>query len=90
MILHLIRQDLLLRLITVFEELLDHVITEHIRHELDGVRVYFAEDLVLLVAVSGLELLLDEPGAMLVTTEFYNMVINVLRQLSQCTCTSLT
>ena len=82
MVLHLIRQDLLLRLITVFEELLDHIIAEHIRHQLYGVWVYLAKDLVLLVAVSGLEFLLNEPGAMLVATEFDNMVINVLSSLA--------
>lgn len=68
----------------MFEELLNHVIAEHIRHQLYGVRMYLPEDLIFLVAISRLEFLLNESGAVLVATEFNNMVINVLDVLSEC------
>ena len=89
MILHLIRQDLLLRLVTMFEEFLNHIIAKNIRHQLYRVRVYLPEDLILLITVSGLQFLLNKPGAMLVATKLNDMVVNILGQLSECTYTSL-
>jgi len=80
-ILHLVRQHLLLRLVTMFEKLLNHVIAEHIRHQLYGIRMYFPEDLLLFIAISGLKFLLNESGAVLIATEFNNMVIDVLNFL---------
>ena len=66
----------------MFEELLDNVVTEHIRHELPRIRVQLAEYSIFLVAICGLKLLLDEARAMLVTTEFDNMLIYVLTPMS--------
>ncbi len=57
---HLIRQSLFLRLIAVLEELLDNVIAKNVSHELNCVWMELPEDLVFLVAVGGLELLLNE------------------------------
>ena len=56
MVSHLICEDLLLGLITMFKEFLYNVITEHVRHELDGVRMNLAEHLIFLITVGGLEL----------------------------------
>lgn len=54
MISHLICEDLLLGLITVFEEFLYHVITEYVSHELYGIRMNLSEDLIFLIAVGSL------------------------------------
>ena len=45
----------------MFEEFLDHVVAKDVCHELYRIRLYLSENLVLLVAIGGLELLLDEP-----------------------------
>ncbi len=68
----------------MFEKLLNHIIAEHIRHQLNGVRVYFPEDLVFLIAVCRLQFLLNESGPVLVTTEFNYMVVYILKLLSKC------
>lgn len=62
----------------MFKELLDNVVSKYILHELDGIRLNLAEDLLLLVAVGSFELLLNETRSMLVTAELYNMVVDVL------------
>lgn len=54
MISHLICEDLLLGLIAMFKELLYHIVTEHISHELYGVRMDLSEHLIFLIAVGGL------------------------------------
>ena len=54
MVSHLICEDLLLGLIAMFKEFLYHVVTEHISHELYGVRMDFSEHLIFLIAVRGL------------------------------------
>jgi len=71
-------QYLLLRLVTVLKKLLNHVVAKDICHELQSVWLNLAEDAFLFVAVGGFELQLDESRAMLITTELYNMVVNVL------------
>lgn len=58
---HLVGQDLLLGLVSMLKELLYHIVPKDVAHQLKRVRQYFAEDLVLLVAVGRLQLLLDEP-----------------------------
>ncbi len=76
--LHVVTQDLLLDLTTVLEELLNHVVSEHVLHELDGVGFDLPEDLILLVAVGRLQLLLNESRSILITTELDHMVVQVL------------
>lgn len=48
---HLICKNLLLRLIAMLEELLNDVVSENVCHELYRVRLYFAKDLIFLIAV---------------------------------------
>ncbi len=67
----------------MFEEFLNHIIAKHIRHQLYGVRTYFTEDLVFLITVSCLKFLLNEPRAVLIATKLNNMVVDVLRPLSE-------
>ena len=64
----------------MLEELLDHVISEDILHELNSVWFDFSEHLVFLIAVCSLELLLDKARAMLVSAKFNNMVVDILVQ----------
>lgn len=75
---HLIGQQLFLGLIAVFEELLDDIIPKYISHQLARVRVELAKDLILLIAVGGLQLLLDESRSMLVTAELDDVIVNIL------------
>ena len=79
---HLISKQLFLSLISVLEKLLNNVVTEDVRHQLASVRLKLPEDLVFFVTIGGLELLLDESRSVLVTTELYNVVINVLIKVS--------
>lgn len=88
MALHLVGQDLFLRLVAMFKELLYHVIAKHIGHQLQGVRLDFPEDLFFLVAVRRLQLLLNETRAMLIATKFNNMVVDVLMSVSEMKVTS--
>ena len=60
MTLHLIRQNFLLLLITVLEELLNNVVAEDIRRELQGIWENFFEDLVFFITVGSLQFLLDK------------------------------
>lgn len=78
MSLHLLCQNTLLHLIAVLEKLLDNIISKNISHQLKRVLTNFAENNLFLVAVGGFELLLDETRTMLVTTEFDDMVVDVL------------
>lgn len=77
-ILHLIGQDLLLGLITMFEEFLDDIIAEDVGHQLNGVGLNLPKDLILLITVGGLQLLLDEPGTMLIAAKLDDMIVDVL------------
>lgn len=58
--LHAVGQDLLLVLVSMLKELLDHVIAEDVGHQLHRILLDLAEDSVLLLAFSRLQLLLNE------------------------------
>lgn len=75
---HLVRQDLLLCLISVLKQFLNNVIAKDISHQLKTVWLNLTEHLFFLIAVGSLQLLLDEPGPVLVATEFNHVVVNVL------------
>lgn len=60
MTLHLIREDLLLRLVTMLEELLHNIVAEDVCHQLQRVWLDLTEDLFLLVTVGSFQLLLNE------------------------------
>ena len=62
----------------MLKELLYHVITKYICHELYRVRMDLAEHLILLIAVCGLQLQLNEPRSVLVAAELNDMVVDVL------------
>lgn len=76
--LHGSSQEFLLDLISVFKELLDHIVTEHVLHELESIRSNFSEDLLLLIAIGRLELFLDKSRAMLVAAELDYIAVDVL------------
>lgn len=78
--LHLVGQDLFLRLISVFEKLLDNIVAEDVRHQLQGVGLNFTENLFFLITVGGFQFLLNETGSVLISTEFNYMVVNVLAE----------
>lgn len=61
------------------KELLDHIVAKHVGHELVGSDENLLEDELLLPRSSSLQLLLDEPRAMLVLRELHHVV----GQLSQ-------
>ena len=79
--LHLVCQLLLLRLVAMLEELLDHVVAKHVGHQLKGVGVDLGEELGLLVAIRRLQLGLDEPRAVLVATKLHDVVVDILVQV---------
>lgn len=60
MSLHLVREDLLLRLITMLEQLLDNIIAKDISHQLQAIWLYFMEHLFFLIAIRGFQFLLDK------------------------------
>ena len=60
MVLHLFCEHPLLDLITVLEQFLDDIVAKDIRHKLEGIRLDFPEQLLLLIAVGSLKLLLNE------------------------------
>lgn len=84
MSLHLLGQRRLLQLTPMLKKLLDNIIPENIRHELERIRLDLAENGILLIAVGRLELELDESRAVLVTAEFNDVVVNVLVFVSVC------
>jgi hypothetical protein len=61
---------------------LNDIVAEDIGHQLQGVGLNLAENLLLLITVGCLQFLLDKPGAVLITTEFYNMIVDVLEKLA--------
>lgn len=79
---HLVRQDLLLGLVAMFEQLLNDIVSKHIRHQLKAVGLNLTEHLFLFIAVGCFQLLLDETRPVLVTTEFNDMAIDVLQKLT--------
>ena len=76
--LHLVGQDLFLRLIAMFKKLLYYIIAKHIGHQLQGVWLDLSKHLFFLVAVRSLQFLLNESRAVLIAAKFNNMVIDVL------------
>jgi hypothetical protein len=60
MVLHLLSQYSFLDLISMFEQLLNDVVAENISHQLQGVGLNLAEQLLFLVTIGGFQLLLDE------------------------------
>lgn len=79
--LHLVRQDLFLGLVTMFEQLLNDIVSKHVRHQLKAVRLDLTEHLFLFIAVGCFQFLLDETRSVLVTAEFNDMVVDVLQKL---------
>lgn len=65
----------------MFEQFLHDIVAEHVGHQLQRVRLDFTEDLFFLVAVGSLQLLLNKPRTVLITTEFDNMVVDILREV---------
>lgn len=82
MSLHLVRQNLLLRLIPMLKQLLDDVVAKDIGHQLQAVGLDLAEHLLLLVAVGSFQFLLDETRAVLVAAKLNHMIVDVLRTIS--------
>lgn len=54
MISHLLRQDLFLNLVSMLVQLLHHIVSKHVGHELKRIWLNLAKDLLLLVAVGRL------------------------------------
>jgi hypothetical protein len=77
-ILHVLGQNSFLHLIAVFEELLNNIVAKDICHKLQGVGLYLAEDLVLLITICSLKFLLNKPRSMLIATKLNNVLIDVL------------
>ena len=77
-ILHVLGQNSVLHLIAALEELLNNKVSKYICHELQGIGLYLAEDLVLLVTICSLEFLLDEPRSMLIATKLNDVLVDVL------------
>ena len=75
---HLVGQASFLRLIAVLKELLYHVVTEDIRHQLHGICHQLSIDLVFFVAVGCLELSLNEPSTILISAELHDVMVDVL------------
>jgi hypothetical protein len=75
---HLLCQDALLQLVPVFKEFLDHIVSKNVGHKLEGVLPNLGKDNLFLVAVRRFELLLDEAGAVLVSTELNNVLVDIL------------
>lgn len=80
--LHLLCQDFLLKLASVFKKFLYHVVAKDVLHQLEGVGFNLSEDLLLLIAISGLQLLLDESRAMLIPAELDGVVVDVSELVS--------
>lgn len=78
MVLHLLCQYSLLYLTSVFEKLLYDIVSENVGHQLESVWLNLTENLLLLIAVGSFELLLNEAGSMLITAEFYDMMVDIL------------
>jgi hypothetical protein len=64
----------------MLEQFLDNIVAKYIGHQLQGIWLYFTKQLLLFVAVGSLELLLDESRSMLVTTEFDNVIVDILER----------
>jgi hypothetical protein len=75
---HSVREDLLLILVAMLKELLNHIVPKDILHELHDIRKQFFEDHGLFVAVCRLEFLLDKARTELIATKFHGIPINIL------------
>lgn len=75
---HLVCQNLLLRLVAMLEELLYNIISKDVCHQLQTIALNLTENLLLFVTVCRLQFLLDETRSMLITTEFDDVVVDVL------------
>jgi hypothetical protein len=62
----------------MFEEFLNDIVAENILHQLYRVGQNLFEQLLLLVAVSCLQFLLDETRAMLIPTKFNDVTVDIL------------
>ena len=71
----------LLILIAVLKELLYDIVSKHILHKLQFILLDFTENPFFLVAVCRLQLVLDKSGAVLVSAELYDVIVNVLKPL---------
>lgn len=66
----------------MLEQFLDHIVAEDVCHELKCIGLDLVEDLFLLVTVGGLQLLLDEARAVLISAELYDVIVDVLNTLA--------
>lgn len=82
MSLHLVRENLLLCLVPMLKQLLNNIVAKDISHQLQAIRLNFAEHLFLLIAIGSLQLLLDETRSVLITTELDHMIVDVLQGLA--------
>ena len=78
---HLRGEELLLNQSSIFEEFLDDVIAEHIRHHFFRVNHDFFENLLFVVAVRTRNLLLKESRALLVTSKVCYIAEGILSSL---------
>lgn len=75
--LHLANKDLLLSLVTMLEELLNDVVAKHVLHQLECVLLELSENALFDLAVCRFELLLDKARAVLVSSEFNHVALDV-------------
>lgn len=66
----------------MFKQLLNDIIPENIGHELQRIRLDFGEYLILFITISSFQLLLNEAGSVLVSTELYNMIVDISELIS--------
>ena len=67
----------------MLEKLLYNIVAEYICHQLHRIRHQLSIDLVLLIAVGCLKLSLNETSTILITAEFYDMMVDVLWFISR-------
>lgn len=77
--LHLGSQMSFLILITYFEKLLNDVIPKNVHHERKHVRLDLGQDGCSIFVCPVLQSLLNEPGSMLIATEFDHLTGDILR-----------
>jgi hypothetical protein len=78
MVFHLLSKHTLLYLVPMFKQFLDNIIAKNVSHKLKSIRLDFAEELLLLIAIGCFKLLLNEPRAMLITTKFNYVMVDIL------------
>jgi hypothetical protein len=82
MVLHLLSKYTLLYLISMLKQLLYHIVPKDISHQLKSIWLNLTEELLLLVAVGGFELLLNKSRSMLITTELDNVIVDIFQLIS--------